>query len=111
MSDAPENGHELIRPVTASAVDKPCELYKDHGSSRPVITQGHHIYPVYLQNRKYGKIRLSNLMYLCGTCHDSVHAWLYYIMGERRKPIAIVPLRAQAQAQKAFDWYVSEEAA
>lgn len=102
---SPENGHELIRPITAPAAEKPCELYLDHGSSNPVITQGHHIFPVYLQNRKYGKIVIPDLMYLCGTCHDSVHAWLYWIMGERKKPSVPVPPRAEALAWRAYQWF------
>lgn len=105
-----DDGHELIRPVTASAADKPCELYLDHGSARPVITQGHHIYPVYLQNRKYGKIVHGDLMYLCGNCHDSVHAQLYYLMGERKMPTVTVPKRAQAQAQRAYNWFLDPAA-
>lgn len=105
-----QDGHELIRPITASATDKPCELYLDHGSARPVITQGHHIKPVYLQNRKYGKIVSNELMYLCGNCHDSIHAWLYWIMGERKMPTAPVPIRAKNKAQQAYDWFMDPAA-
>lgn len=47
--------------LTASALDRPCEMYRDHGSARPSVTQGHHIRPVYLQNRKYGEIRDGSL--------------------------------------------------
>lgn len=92
-------------PLTASALDRPCAMYADHGSARPAMTQGHHIYPVYLQNRKYGQLRDGSLIFLCGTCHDNTHAWLYWLLGERREPAAPVPARAKAQAQIAFDWY------
>lgn len=105
-----QDGHELIRPVTASAADLPCALYKDHGSATPVITQGHHIYPVYLQNRKYGKIVDPSLMYLCGNCHDSIHTWLYWLMDERKMPTAPVPPRAKQQAQVAYDWFMDPAA-
>lgn len=94
---------------TAPAADKPCELYADHGSALPAVTQGHHIYPVYLQNRKYGGIRHGDLIWLCGTCHDNTHAWLYHLMGERRLPNPEPPRRSKALAQRAYDWYISEE--
>lgn len=90
---------------TAQAAEKPCALYADHGSSVPVITQGHHVYPVYLQNRVYGRIQDPTLVFLCGTCHDSVHAWLYFLLGDRKRPLTTVPPRARALAQKAADWY------
>lgn len=93
---------------TAPAADKPCELYADHGSAVPSVTQGHHIYPVYLQNRKYGRIVSGELAYLCGTCHDNVHAWLYFIMGERREPRPTPPPRARRLAQRALDWFNEE---
>lgn len=94
---------EVAPPRTAPAALHPCELYLDHGSAKPSITQGHHVKPVYLQNRKYGRIVDSTLMYLCGTCHDNVHAWLYHLMGERRMPDPVPPPRAQAQAREALD--------
>lgn len=90
---------------TAQASERPCALYADHGSSTPVITQGHHVYPVFLQNRVYGEIRRGDLVWLCGTCHDSVHAWLYWLLKERREPTTAVPPRAQRLADVAFQWY------
>lgn len=92
-------------PMTAAAHLRPCELYTDHGSATPVITQGHHLYPVFLQNRVYGEIRLPKLMWLCGTCHDSVHAQLYWLLGERAAPQVLVPRRARQRALTAFEWY------
>lgn len=95
-------------PLTAPAALKPCELYLDHGSSRPSMTQGHHVLPVYLQNRVYGRIQDPALMYLCGTCHDNTHAWLYWLMGDRSKPNPEPPARSKALAQRAYDWYIKE---
>ena len=96
--------------LTAPAADKPCSIYIDHGSARPAVTQGHHVKPVYLQNRKYGRIVDPTLMYLCGTCHDNVHAWIYWLMGERTKPNPEPPLRAQRLAAWVVDWYVDGSA-
>lgn len=94
---------------TASALQRPCQLYRDHGSARPSITQGHHLRPVYLQKRKYGRVLYGDLMWLCGTCHDNTHAWTYWLMGERKKPTPHPPLRARALAQAVIDWYESDE--
>lgn len=94
-------------PIEAPAALKPCELYRDHGTARPSVTQGHHIRPIYLQNRKYGRIQDPELMYLCGTCHDNVHAWLYWIMGERKKPDPEPPARAKRQAWQTYEWFQS----
>lgn len=105
MSSLSSQTADIPAPRQASANLQPCELYLDHGSSRPVITQGHHVFPVYLQNRVYGHIRDGKLAYLCGTCHDSVHAWLYYLLGERKVPLSTVPNRAKAMAEVAAAWY------
>lgn len=94
-------------PMAASALDYPCAMYRDHGSARPSVTQGHHLHPIYLQNRKYGRIQDGELVWLCGTCHDNVHAWVYWLMGERKRPVPDPPLRAQAMARETVDWYVS----
>lgn len=97
-------------PMSASALDRPCQMYLDHGSAQPAVTQGHHRKPVYLQNRLYGRIVDPELWWLCGTCHDNVHAWLYWIMGERRQP-APVPLRARREAEQTRDWFVGASTA
>lgn len=89
-------------------------MYKDHGSARPAFTQGHHRWPVYLQNRLWGEVRDQSLIWLCGTCHDNLHGWLYYIMGERKytyEQAQIVPPRAKDGAYAVVDWYESQRAA
>jgi hypothetical protein len=95
----------LPSPHTASAAARPCELYADHGSATPSVTEGHHRHPVYLQNRVYGQIRDPQLLWLCSTCHDNVHAWLYWLLGERRSPDPLPPVRARGEARAAFAWY------
>jgi len=85
-------------------------MYADHGSAVPSVTQGHHAHPVYLQNRVWGGIRDNDLLYLCGTCHDNTHAWLFWLMGERRKPDPIPPARARREAERTLAWYVAEQA-
>lgn len=91
-------------PKTAQAADKPCELYQYH-APRPSRTQGHHRHPVYLQNRVYGKIQDPELMWLCGTCHDSTHTWISFLLGEAREPNPHPGKYHKAEAQKAVDWY------
>lgn len=102
---------ETVQPAIAherapSALH-PCEMYVDHGSARPSITQGHHAKPVYLQNRLYGRIIDGTLIWLCGTCHDNVHSWIYFLLGERREPNPHPPARAKQWAQKCVDWYLN----
>lgn len=89
---------------TATATEKPCQLYAYH-HPRPSRTQGHHRHPVYLQNRVYGRIRDSELMWLCGTCHDSCHEQISYLLGEGRKPDPPVGRFARYEAQRTVDWY------
>lgn len=95
-------------PLVAPAALRPCEMYADHGSARPSVTQGHHVKPIYLQNRKYGKIVDGTLLFLCGTCHDNTHAWIYWLMGERKQPDPVPPPRAQALARKTVDWFLAD---
>jgi hypothetical protein len=94
---------EVTRTATAST--KPCELYKDHGSATPSVTEGHHRHPVYLQNRVYGRIQDTQLLWVCSTCHDNIHAWLYWLLGERAQPNPLPPTRARVEALAAFAWY------
>lgn len=94
----------MMQPSTLSAATEPCALYRDHGSAEPVIVQGHHRHPAYLQRRLWGEVRDEELLWLCGTCHDSVHAWLYWLMGERAQPSATPP-RARAEAQQTHEWF------
>jgi hypothetical protein len=94
---------------TATAAEKPCELYAYHAPT-PSRTQGHHIRPVYLQNRVYGKIIDGTLLWVCGNCHDNIHEWLGYLLGESRRPNPEPGRLAKAQARWTYDWYVAEEA-
>lgn len=84
-------------------------MYRDHGSARPSRTQGHHRRPVYLQNRKYGRIVHPELIWLCGTCHDNVHDWLSWLLGEARQSDPIPPPRAIREAEETYEWYMSVE--
>lgn len=97
--------------MTASAATEPCELYIDHGSARPCVTEGHHVYPQYLQQRVYGSTTDTTRVFLCSTCHDNVHAWLYWLLGERQKPSPEAPARAKALAVRAHTWYTEAQAA
>lgn len=89
----------------AQAALRPCELYAHNTSPIPSRTHGHHRYPVYLQNRVYGRIVIPDLMWLCGLCHDSVHDWISWILGEARKPIIEPGRNAKIEANKAVKWY------
>ncbi len=91
---------------TASAAERPCELYAWHAPP-VVITEGHHRHPVYLQNRVYGQIRDSELLWLCSNCHEATHAWLYWLMNERREPRPHPPPRARAEAHRTYAWYTA----
>jgi hypothetical protein len=93
----------------AKAADRPCELHLYH-SPKVVRTQGHHRRPVYLQNRVYGRIQDGELMWLCGTCHDSVHEWLGWLLGESRKSDPEPGWKAKAEARQAYDWYTEATA-
>jgi hypothetical protein len=86
--------------------DQPCELLTYH-APRPVMVEYHHDKPVFLQNRLYGRILYGASDYYCSNCHDSVHAWLYWLLGERRKP-PYMGRAAMASAQKTFEWFCSE---
>jgi hypothetical protein len=92
-------------PRTAQAAEKPCQLYAHSDPPRPTRTQGHHRHPVYLQNRVYGQIRDPELLWLCGLCHDSVHDWISWLLGEARKPEPEPGWKAKAEAQRTVDWY------
>lgn len=91
---------------TAFAEAHPCELVAYHAPA-PVVTEYHHSKPVYLQNRLYGRIVYPADLWLCSNCHEAVHAWLYWLMGERKQPPHIGH-RARAEAERTFEWYLSE---
>lgn len=87
-------------------IERPCELVSYHAPT-PTLTEGHHIHPVFLQNRLYGNIQDNTLKYLCSNCHDSVHEWLYWILGNRRLEPKVGRV-AKAEAVQTFNWYYRE---
>lgn len=93
-------------PRLAPAAEKPCQLYTYHAPI-VVVTEGHHRHPVYLQNRVYGHIQDPELLWVCSNCHEAIHAWIYYLMGERREPNPHPPARAKAEARLVLDWYLA----
>lgn len=95
----------MTEPRTAQAADQPCALYAHTAAPRPSRTQGHHRRPVYLQNRVYGQIQDSELLYVCGLCHDSVHDWLSWLLGEARKPDPEPGLYHKREAERTAAWY------
>ena len=88
----------------ARAADLPCKLYTHH-APRVVRTQGHHVFPMYLQRRVWGEVRDETLMWLCGTCHDSVHEWLGWLLGETRRPNPEPGRYAKAEAEATLNLY------
>lgn len=96
----------LLRPRTAQAAERPCQLYVHSLSPRPSRTQGHHRHPVYMQNVIFGHIKLPELLWLCGLCHDSVHDWLSFLTEETRRPNPEPGLLAKREAQRTFDWFI-----
>lgn len=92
---------------TAKAADKPCELYSYHAPT-PTRTQGHHRLPMYLQRRVWGAVENEELMYVCGTCHDNIHEWLGWLLGESRQPSPEPGRLAKAEAKRTYDWYMKE---
>ena len=86
--------------------ERPCELYKRHAPI-PTLTEGHHIHPVFLQNRLYGNIQDNTLKYLCSNCHDSVHEWLYWLLGQRKNEPRVGRL-AKAEAERTYAWFIAE---
>lgn len=87
----------------------PCELL-DYHAPKPVMTEFHHTEPVFLQNRLWGQIRFGPKLWVCGNCHDAIHAWLYFLLGERRQP-TYIGRAAKGEAERTFDWYTSERGA
>lgn len=99
---------QAIQPVPRKAfhTDHPCSLV-DYHAPTPVMTEYHHSKPVYLQNRLYGAIRYPADTWVCSNCHDAIHAWLYWLMGERKQPPHI-GRAAKAEAQRTYEWFMSE---
>ena len=92
---------------TAFFTEHPCELV-DYHAPRPVMTEYHHQKPVFLQNQLYGKILYGPSLWVCSSCHDSIHAWLYWLLGEHRQPDHI-GRAAKAEAERTYQWYVEEK--
>lgn len=95
-----------LAPVTAFYDAQPCTLVAYH-APLPLITEFHHSKPMYLQNRLYGKVVYAADMWVCSNCHDSIHAWLYWLLGERRKP-PYIGRAAKAEAERTYLWFRSE---
>jgi hypothetical protein len=96
-------------PETATAAEHPCAAYLYHAPA-VVRTQYHHTKPMYLQERLYGKVLYGADLWLCGNCHDSVHEWLGYLLGESRMPNPQPGWKIKKIAQATFDWYVAASA-
>ncbi len=91
----------------ADAEKRPCELHTYHS---PVVvrTQGHHVFPVYLQMRLWQELRLQELLWICGTGHDSLHAWLPWALTEtRNRPLVRSGARTMDQVERVVEWYRS----
>ena len=96
----------MDQPKEATAAERPCELHEHH-APRPSRTQGHHRFPVFLQNEVFGRITIPELLWVCGTCHDNIHEWLSYILGRARRPNPEPGRKAKAEAQRSFDVYTA----
>lgn len=101
-----DHRHTGPLPAKAFATTHPCELVAYH-APRPVMTEYHHAKPVFLQNRLYGEILYGPSLWVCSSCHDAIHAWLYWLLGEHHQPPYIGRAAAQ-EATSTYDWYVAE---
>lgn len=98
------DGFEL-EPITATAASRPCQLHNYH-APKPSRTQAHHRKPVYLQNQVYGNIQDGELLFVCGTCHDNIHEWLAYMLGEAREPNPHPGRLAKDEAEYSYEWFM-----
>lgn len=96
--------NDTHQPETATAAEHPCELYSYHAPA-VVRTEGHHRHPVYLQNRVYGRLYDPELLWVCSSCHDAVHEWVGYRLGESRRPDPEPGRLAKAEAERTLTWY------
>jgi hypothetical protein len=94
-------------PRKAFWTDQSCQLVAYHAPT-PVMTEYHHQKPVFLQDRLWGEIRFGPSLWVCGNCHDAIHAWLYWLLGEHRQP-PYVGRAAKAEAQRTFEWFMTEK--
>ena len=112
MSENTNDGIEVYdkavapQPREAFFTDRPCSLLRYH-APMPVMTEYHHSKPVFLQNRLYGRIVFGADQWLCSNCHDAVHAWLYYLLGEWRQP-PYIGRAARTEAERIFAWWQGE---
>lgn len=98
----------ISEPVGSTAAIHPCELYGYH-VPKPSRTQGHHRHPQALQLKAYGEIRDNQLLWVCGTCHDNIHEWLDFLLGDAREPNPHPGKKARDEAQASYNWYKSVE--
>jgi len=98
----------MTTPRQLDAVDQPCQLRKTH-TPMPIRTQSHHRWPEYLQRRLWGSTRLDERIALCGTDHDSLHAWIAFLLGEQRKPKKNPGLLVTAEAARVVAWFQAEQ--
>lgn len=111
LREHPEHVHQLPR-WTAPATMHPCQLYRTH-APRPTRTQWHHRFPEYLQRRVWGETRVQaspqdshpDMLWLCGTCHDSVHDWISYLVDGWRRPDPPPGTTVRREAQNALARY------
>jgi hypothetical protein len=105
--------HQLALPRwSAPASTYPCQLYRTH-APRPTRTQWHHRFPEYLQRRVWGETRVEDppmpssphMLWLCGTCHDSVHDWISYLVDGWRRPDPPPGTSVRREAQHAVAMY------
>lgn len=93
-----------LEPRQAFAADQHCELVTYHAPA-PVIVEHHHQKPEFLQRRIYGKTIYGPSLWVCGNCHDAIHAWLYWLLRERAEPPQI-GYAARKEAERTHSWYL-----
>lgn len=83
-----------------------CEVVGYHAPT-PSMVEYHHGHPVYLQNRLYGRIVDGADTWACSNCHDTMHAWIYFLMGQRHtRPTH--GGNAKARAVVTVEWFNAE---
>lgn len=101
-----ENGHAPAAAgrVVANTYTVPwqgCSLHRIH-LPKPVRTHKHHIFPMYLQTKKYGSVLFPETVDVCPTGHDDVHAAIAAIfmgkpipkgVGRQERAMAMVAVR------------------
>jgi hypothetical protein len=66
---------------------------------------------VYLQNRVWGRIRDTELLWVCGLCHDSIHEVIAWLLGEGREPSSRPGRAVLVEARTSVAWYLEAKAA